>query len=94
MGIRFPNEARSFNDKNRCVRFSGYDGMFEVKFYLATDVLACGKAHRHASESDYLTSFDALRPRILKVATSGLLESAIEFHLLKLTGFRLSRLSS
>lgn len=70
MSIRFPNEARSFDDKNRCIRFSGYDGMFEVKFYLANDVLACDKSHRDASESDYLTSFDALRPRILKVAAS------------------------
>ncbi|MBO0145480.1 DUF1488 domain-containing protein [Agrobacterium sp. Ap1] len=75
MGIRFPNEARSFDDKNRCVRFSGYDGMFEVKFYLATDVLACGKAHRHASESDYLTTFDASRRRILKVATNAYLSA-------------------
>jgi hypothetical protein len=38
MGISFPNEARSFDDKNRCVRFIGYDGMFEIKFYLATEV--------------------------------------------------------
>ena len=75
MGIRFPNEARRFDDKNRCVRFSGYDGMFEVKFYLATDVLACGKAHRHASESDYLTTFDASRRRILKVATNAYLSA-------------------
>lgn len=75
MGIRFPNEARSFDDKNRCVRFSGYDGMFEVKFYLATDVLACGKAHRHASESDYLTTFDASRRKILKVATNAYLSA-------------------
>lgn len=70
MGISFPNEARSFDDRNRCVRFTGYDGMFEIKFYLATEVLACEKSHRNASEADYLTAFDALRPRILKAATS------------------------
>lgn len=73
MGIRFPNEARSFDDKNRCVRFSGKTGS-RSNFYLATDVLACGKSHRRASESDYLTSFDALRPRILKVATNAYLK--------------------
>lgn len=31
MGISFPNGARSFDDKNRFVRFTGYDGMFEIK---------------------------------------------------------------
>lgn len=70
MGISFPNEARSFDDRNRCVRFTGYDGMFEIKFYLATEVLACEKSHRNASEADYLTAFDSLRSRILEAATS------------------------
>ncbi len=70
MGISFPNAQRSFDDKNRCVCFAGYDGMFEVKCYLATEVLACEKLHRNVSELDRLTSFDALRPRILNAATS------------------------
>jgi hypothetical protein len=70
MGISFPNQSRSYDEKNRCVRFSGYDGMFEVKFYVAAEVLGCEKSNRNASESDYLTSFDALRPRILKAATA------------------------
>lgn len=88
MGIRFPNEARSFDDKNRCVRFSGYDGMFEVKFYLAAEVLACEKSHRNARESDYLTSFDALRPRILKVAASAYSKAQTSAISLSLQDFR------
>ncbi|MES5047293.1 DUF1488 domain-containing protein [Rhizobium nepotum] len=88
MGISFPNEARSFDDKNRCVRFIGYDGMFEIKFYLATEVLACGKSHRNASEDDYLTSFDALRPRILKAATSAYSKARSSVITLDLTHFR------
>ncbi len=88
MGIRFPNEARSFDEKNRCVRFSGYDGMFEVKFYLATEVLACEKSHRNAAESDYLTSFDALRPRILKVAASAYSKAQTSTISLNLHDFR------
>lgn len=43
MGISFPNEARSFDSKSNCVRFSGYDGIFKVKFHLAIKVLACEK---------------------------------------------------
>ncbi|GGG13514.1 hypothetical protein GCM10010924_48300 [Rhizobium wenxiniae] len=88
MGVRFPNEARSFDDKNRCVRFSGYDGMFEVKFYLATEVFACEKSHRNASECDYLTSFDALRPRILKVAASAYSKAQTSAISLSLQDFR------
>ncbi len=70
MGVSFPNGARSFDHRNRCVRFTGYDGMFEIKFFLATEVLACEKSQRNATEDDYLASFDALRPRILKAAAS------------------------
>ena len=70
MGISFPNKARSFDDRKRCVRFTGYDGMFEIKFYLATEVLAHGKSFRNVTEADYLMAFDALRPRILQAATS------------------------
>jgi hypothetical protein len=88
MAITFPNEARSFDDKNRCVRFSGYDGMFEVKFYLATEVLACEKSHRNTSESDYLTSFDTLRPRILKAAASAYAKKASSAISLSLENFR------
>ncbi len=53
MGISFPNKARSFDDRKRCVRFTGYDGMFEIKFYLATEVLAHGKSSRNVTEADY-----------------------------------------
>lgn len=70
MGISFPNEARSCDDRNRCARFTGYDGMFEIKFYLATNILPCEKSHRNATEADYLAAFDALRRKILKAATS------------------------
>ncbi len=88
MGISFPNEARSFDDRNRCVRFTGYDGMFEIKFYLATEVLASEKSHRNTSEADYLTSFDALRPRILKAATSAYTRDQCSAITLNLTHFR------
>jgi hypothetical protein len=88
MSISFPNAARSFDDKNHCVRFTGYDGMFEIKFYLATEVLAGEKSHRNASEADYLTSFDALRPRILKAATSAYAKARCRAITLDLTHFR------
>ncbi|MDP9838661.1 hypothetical protein J2T09_003433 [Neorhizobium huautlense] len=88
MGISFPNLARSFDGKSRCVRFTGYDGMLEIKFYLATEVLASEKSHRNASEGEYLTSFDALRPRILKAATSAYSVNRSSTIMLDLTHFR------
>jgi hypothetical protein len=88
MGISFPNEARSFDDTNRCVRFTGYDGMFEIKFYLATEVLACEESHRNASEADYLTAFDALRRRILKAAASAYSKARSSAIMLDLAHFR------
>jgi hypothetical protein len=88
MGISFPNEARSYDDKNRRVRFTGYDGMFEVKFYVAAEVLGCQKSHRNASEGDYLASFDALRPRILKAAASAYGKSRSSAITLDLGNFR------
>lgn len=87
MGVSFPNQTRSFDGKNRCVRFTGYDGMFEIKFYLAVEVLASESAERNTSESDYLTSFDALRPRILKAATSAYSSSRSSTIMLNLTNF-------
>ncbi|RYE61931.1 MAG: DUF1488 domain-containing protein [Oxalobacteraceae bacterium] len=87
MGVSFPNQTRSFDGKNRCVRFTGYDGMFEIKFYLAVEVLASERAERNTSEIDYLTSFDALRPRILKAATSEYSRSRSSTIMLNLTNF-------
>lgn len=68
MPLSFPNSARSFDEAHRRVRFLGHDGVFPVQFYVSAEVLASGLSQRTASEVDYLASFDALRPRILKVA--------------------------
>jgi hypothetical protein len=87
MGISFPDQTRSFDGKNRCVRFNGYDGSSEIKFYLATEVLADERVDRNASESEYLTSFDALRPRILKAAISAYCSSRTSTIVLDLTHF-------
>jgi hypothetical protein len=88
MSISFPNLSRSFDDKKRCVRFTGYDGMFEIRFFLATEVLGCEGPHRSASEGDYLASFDALRPRILEAAASAYAKARSSAITLDLAHFR------
>jgi hypothetical protein len=42
--------------------------MFEIRFFVTGEVLASKLSQRAATASDYLASFDALRPRILEVA--------------------------
>ena len=68
MALSFPNQARSYDEANRRVRFVGHDGMFEVRFLVPAAMLASEQSQRTASPSDYLKSFDALRLDIQKVA--------------------------
>jgi hypothetical protein len=68
MALIFPNSARSYDEAHSRVRFLGYDGMFEVRFFVLAEVLAGRLSQRTASEADYLASFDALRERILEAA--------------------------
>ena len=71
MTLQFPNQSRSFDDSRRVVRFSGYDGMFEVRFFIEADALAnpSGTPSSEADlEDDCLAAFDAQRPSIQNVA--------------------------
>ncbi|WP_092990729.1 DUF1488 domain-containing protein [Rhizobium sp. NFR03] len=68
MSLSFPNLSRNFDSRNQCVRFVGYDGMSETKFFVAADALSSAKSQRNTSEDDYLASFDDLRSAILKAA--------------------------
>jgi Protein of unknown function (DUF1488) len=70
MALSFPNSSRSYDETHSRIRFLGYDGMFEVRFYVPAEVLTAGLSHWTASESDYLASFDALRSKILDAAKS------------------------
>ena len=64
MSLSFPNRSRSYDASARRIRFSGYDGMFEVPFLVEADVFPDAK-----SEAGYLAAFDAGRDAIQKVAT-------------------------
>lgn len=67
MTLLFPNTSRSFDDVRKVVRFLGYDGMFEVRFFVEAAALA--KTSTGMSETDYLKAFDAARPNIQEAAT-------------------------
>jgi hypothetical protein len=68
MTLSFPNSARSYDETHRRVRFTGYDGMFEVRFFVTVDVLARGLAMRTPAEREYLEAFDKMRANILDAA--------------------------
>ena len=68
MTLSFPNQARSYDEEKRRIRFLGHDGMFEVRFFVPAEMLASDLSLRTAKASDYLAEFDALRPRIQDAA--------------------------
>lgn len=67
MTLSFPNPSRSFDEAHNVVRFSGYDGVFQVPFVVeaAALITSGGKA---LLEAECLTAFDATRDQILDVA--------------------------
>lgn len=71
MTLQFPNTSRSFDEARNAVRFSGYDGMFEMRFFVETAALAVPESALHGSgtpEAGCLSAFDALRKSIQDVA--------------------------
>ena len=68
MTLIFPNRSRSYDDARNAVRFLGYDGMFEVPFFIGAAALIKPKSSEIPA-SEYLVAFDAARGTILEVAT-------------------------
>ena len=66
MGLDFPNKARSYDRSRRCVHFLGYDGLFEVPFFLQADALVSTRGG--VVETELLDAFDAARMRVYDVA--------------------------
>ena len=64
MSLTFPNASRSFDNVRNLIRFTGYDGMFEVKFFVDAAALSATRL----SEQDYLRAFDAARSKIQQIA--------------------------
>jgi hypothetical protein len=68
MNLSFPNQSRSYDEANRRIRFSGYDGMFEIRFFLEIDALAKAFSGKISGEGEYLSAFDSIRKQILATA--------------------------
>jgi hypothetical protein len=66
--LSFPNHSRSYDETGRRIRFSGYDGMFEIRFFIEIDALNRVFSGKAANENEYLSTFDTGRNAILDAA--------------------------
>lgn len=71
MTLAFPNPSRSFDDVRNVVRFTGHDGMFQIRFFVEAAALARADptpSETGGLEAKCLSAFDALRMTIYDVA--------------------------
>jgi hypothetical protein len=91
MSLSFPNPSRDFQKSRNAVGFTGYDGMFEVQFFIEVDALAKLEVNSNSSdahESRWLIAFDALRTSILDVARKTYANSRRTSYTLTVADFR------
>jgi len=72
MTLTFPNPTRTYDETRNAVRFTGHDGMFEVRFFVEAGALAAfgaGSRSVRMAEAACLSAFDASRKAICDVAS-------------------------
>jgi hypothetical protein len=68
MSLSFPNVSRSYDTGSRRIRFSGYDGINEIRFFLELSALTKAADSKMSGEKEYLAAFDRARQVILATA--------------------------
>jgi hypothetical protein len=68
MPLSFPNECRSYDARQRCVRFWAYDESLEIPFFVEADALSHMEPKVTQDESGLLNAFDRHRGQIFKAA--------------------------
>lgn len=68
MALNFPNRSRSYDPVGQRVRFTGYDGLFQVPFFVEIDAFSEAVATPDSAENSYLAAFDAARTSIQAAA--------------------------
>ncbi|MGH6803017.1 MAG: DUF1488 domain-containing protein [Methyloceanibacter sp.] len=68
MALRFPNQSRSYDARQHCVRFWAYDESLEIPFFVEADALCHIDPKATRDESGLLHVFDLYRGRIFKAA--------------------------
>ena len=85
MTLTFPNPSRNFDARRDAVRFSGYDGMFEIVFYVAAaalmKVMPDGRG-TGTSEATCLAGFDTRRGSVYDAASKAYAAKSQPFYVL------------
>lgn len=68
MPLSFPNESRSYDARQRCVRFWAYDESLEIPFFVEADALRRIDPKATLDEPGLLNAFDRHRGRIFQAA--------------------------
>jgi Protein of unknown function (DUF1488) len=68
MPLNFPNQSRSYDARQRCVRFWAYDEALEIPFFVEADALCHIDPKATKDELGLLNAFDLYRGRICKAA--------------------------
>lgn len=90
MPLNFPNRARSFDEARHAVRFTGYDGVFEVPFLVDAAALTNFDPTEatEATEEACLAAFDGSRASILDVARRAYARARRQMYFLTTADFR------
>jgi hypothetical protein len=86
--LTFPNPCRSYDEPRHNIRFSGYDGAFEIAFRLEVEALPMQDYSVAHSEADYLAAFDGFRKTIQDVAREAYSYGRKKMYLLTATDFK------
>lgn len=68
MSLIFPNRSRSYDETAKRIRFVGYDGTFEIRFFVETNAFATTTAAAASPEAGYLAAFDEARSSVYEAA--------------------------
>ena len=68
MALNFPNQSRSYDARQHCVRFWAYDEALEIPFFVEASALCRMDPKATRDEPGLLNAFDLHRGRIFKAA--------------------------
>ena len=68
MALNFPNQSRSYDARQRCVRFWAYDESLEIPFFVEADALRRIDPKAPMDEPGLLDVFDRHRSKIFEAA--------------------------
>ena len=87
MSIGFPNRIRSYDARNKRVRFWGHDSAIEIAFFLDEEALFLMTPGMPSGEPAILKAFDANWSRIKEVAGRAYTRTHTHAHILAAKDF-------